>query len=147
MREYMITLGSVMMMISIAGILIPDGGIRKFASLAMGFMVITVAVFPLGKEGEIFSFTPESFGINEDSLKEAEALYEENVLIQHRTNLEEMIAAHIKHGSKVEVSVTETGELDSVKLILKGDESAAVNYIVNTLNLPRERITVAYENN
>lgn len=146
MREYMITLGSVMMMVSISGILMPEGGIKKFASLAMGFMVITVAVYPLGR-GENFKFTPESFGIQEEKIKDAEALYEKNVLSEHRKNLEEMIKAHIKHGSAVEVSVNENGETESVTLHLKGDESSAVNYIVNTLNLPRERIKLIYENN
>lgn len=147
MREYMITLGSVMMMVSISGILMPEGGIKKFASLAMGFMVITVAVFPLGGDGEFFKFTPENFGVDEKVLIEAESLYEQKVLAQHRENLEKMIAAHMKHGSRAEVSVREDGKIDSVTLYLKGDESAGVNYIVNTLNLPRERIKLVYENN
>ncbi len=147
MREYIITLGSVMMMVSVSGILIPDGGIKKIASLAMGFMIITVAVFPLGKDGEIFKFTPDDFGIREENLKEAESLYEKNVLAEHEKNLEEMIKVHIKHNSGVEVSVMSNGDVEGIKLYLKGDESIAVNYIVNTLNIPRERIKLAYENN
>lgn len=147
MREYMIALGSVMMMVSISGILIPEGGIKKFASLAMGFMIITVAVFPLGKGEEIFKFTPESFGVQEEKIKEAQSLYKKNVLEKHKQNLEEMIKVHIKHGSGVEVNVTSEGEVESVTLHLKGDESRGVNYIVNTLNIPRERIKTVYENN
>ncbi len=147
MREYMIALGSVMMMVSISGILIPEGGIKKFASLAMGFMIITVAVFPLGKGEEIFKFSPESFGVHEKKIKEAQSLYEKNVLEKHKQNLEEMIKVHIKHGSGVEVSVTSEGEVENITLTLKGDESRGVNYIVNTLNIPRERIKTVYENN
>ena len=147
MREYMITLGSVMMMVSISGILMPKGGIKKFASLAMGFMVITVAIFPLGGDGEFFKFTPESFGVDEKLLSEAESLYENNVLEKHRENLEKMIKVHIKHGSGVKVSVNSDGEIEGITLHLKGDESIAVNYIVNTLNFSRERIKLIYENN
>ena len=147
MREYVTTLGSVMMMVSIAGILIPGGGIKKFASLAMGFMVITVAVHPLEKGRKIFEFDTNNFEILDTSLTDAETLYEENVLSQHEKNLEDMIAAHLKYKSTVDVTVNETGEIDSVTLNLKGDESRAVSYIVETLRFPRERIKLVYENN
>ena len=147
MREYMITLGSVMMMVSISGILMPEGGIKKFASLAMGFMVITVAAFPLGGNGKFFNFTPESFGVDEKVMSEAESLYEEEVLSKHEINLEEMIRKQVKHGSDISVNVNSKGEIECITLYLKGDESVAVNYIVNTLNFPRERIKLIYENN
>lgn len=147
MREYVTTLGSVMMMVSIAGILIPGGGIKKIASLAMGFMVITVAVHPLEKGRKIFEFDTDNFEILDTSLTDAETLYEENVLSQHEKNLEDMIAAHLKYKSTVDVTVNETGEIDSVTLNLKGDESRAVSYIVETLRFPRERIKLVYENN
>ena len=147
MREYVTTLGSVMMMVSIAGILIPGGGIKKFASLAMGFMVITVAVHPLEKGRKIFEFDTNNFEILDTSLTDAETLYEENVLSQHEKNLEDMITAHLKYKSTVDVTVNETGEIDSVTLNLKGDESRAVSYIVETLRFPRERIKFVYENN
>ena len=145
MREYMITLGSVLMMVSISGILMPEGGIKKFASLAMGFMVITVAVAPIG--GRLFEFETESFGINEENMKEAEKQYEQRVLTEHRKNLAGKIQEHIKHGSEVSVEVTSDGQLQSVTITLQGDESAAVAYIVETLKLPRERIKLNYENN
>ena len=147
MREYVTTLGSVMMMVSIAGILIPGGGIKKFASLAMGFMVITVAVHPLEKGRKIFEFDTNNFEILDTSLTDAETLYEGNVLSQHEKNLEDMITAHLKYKSTVDVTVNETGEIDSVTLNLKGDESRAVSYIVETLRFPRERIKLVYENN
>ena len=145
MREYMITLGSMLMMVSIAEILMPEGGIKKFASLAMGFMIITVAVAPIS--GDVFKFETETFGINEESMKEAQRQYEEKVLAEHRKNLTLRIQEHIKHGSEVSVEVTSEGILQQVTITLKGDESSAVAYIVETLKLPRERIKLIYENN
>lgn len=140
------TIGSVMMMISFSGILIPEGSIRKFASLAMGFMLITAIMSPFGRDGKFFEFKPDSFGVSEESIKEAESLYEKNVLDRHRQNLEGMIKEKIKHGSDVKAEVNEKGELCKVTLFLKGDESTAVLYIVDTLKLPRERIKLVYEN-
>ena len=88
-----------------------------------------------------------SFGVQEEKIKEAQSLYKKNVLEKHKQNLEEMIKVHIKHGSGVEVSVNSEGEVENITLTLKGDESRGVNYIVNTLNIPRERIKTVYENN
>lgn len=147
MKEYVISLGTVMMMIAFADILIPDGGIKKFASLAMGFMIITAVAAPFGEQNELFKFDTSSFMIDEAELEKAEAEYRAAVLLEHRKNLTEKIETKIRHGSKVFVEVTQEGNLSKVKIILKGDESAAVRYIVETLGLPRERIELSYENN
>ena len=147
MRDYMITLGSVLMMIAVSDILMPEGDIKKFASLAMGFMVITAAVMPLGNMAEKFKFDASSFEIDEEKLRESEAEYRAEVIKKHRENLALKIQEKIKHGSKVTVEVYENGEISSVTIVLKGDESAAVAYITDTLKLPRERIKLIYENN
>lgn len=147
MKEYVIGLGTVLMMIAFADILIPDGGIKKFASLAMGFMIITAVTAPLGEKNEFFTFDSASFMIDETELEKAEAEYRAAVLLEHKKNLTEKIKAKIKHGSEVFVEVTSEGDLSRVKILLKGDESAAVKYIVETLELPRERIELSYEDN
>lgn len=147
MKEYMIGLGSVIMMISFAEILMPEGSVRSFATLAMGFMVITAVVMPLGSMGESFVFSAESFSLDEASLEKAEAEYRAGVLKEHRENITEKINEKIKHGSKVAVEVSPDGEITRVTIVLKGDESAAVEYIINTLGVPRERIKTEYENN
>ena len=45
------------------------------------------------------------------------------------------------------MEVSPDGEITRVTITLRGDESAAVEYIVNTLGVPRERIKTVYENN
>ena len=147
MKEYMIGLGSVIMMISFAEILMPEGSVRSFASLAMGFMVITAVVMPLGNIGENFSFSAESFSLDEESLENAQAEYRAEVLKEHRESITRKITEKIKYGSAVFVEVSPDGEITRVTITLRGDESAAVEYIVNTLGVPRERIKTVYENN
>lgn len=147
MKEYVISLGAVMMMIAFADILIPEGGIKKFASLAMGFMIITAVTAPFGEKNEFFNLDASTFTVDETEIEKAEAQYRAAVLIEHRKNLTKNIESKIKHGSKVFVEVTPEGNLSRVKILLKGDESAAVMYIVENLGLPRERIELSYEDN
>lgn len=147
MKEYMLNLGSVMMLMALSRLILPEGGIKKFATLAMGFMLITAALAPLPSSFDEISFDSESFEINEADIEKSEAQYRAQVLKTHRENLERMIEENIVHGSKVSVEVTQNGEIISVTLVLKGDESRAVNYIVNTLGVPRERIKISYDKN
>lgn len=147
MREYMMNLGVVMMLIALANILLPEGGLKKFASLAMGFMLITAALSFLPRDlGEI-SFSAESFEIDEEEIETARAQYRAEVLKEHRKNLEKKIEENMRHGSKAFVELREDGEILSVTLRLRGDESGAVLYIINTLNVPRERIKLSYDEN
>lgn len=147
MKEYMLNLGSVMMLMALSKLILPEGGIKKFATLAMGFMLITAALAPLPSSFDEISFDSESFEINDADIEKSEAQYRAQVLKTHRENLERMIEENIVHGSKVSVEVTQNGEIISVTLVLKGDESRAVNYIVNTLGVPRERIKISYDKN
>ena len=147
MREYMISLGSVIMMISVANILIPGGSIKKFTSLAMGFMVISAVVTPIGTSLTKFEFSKEAFMLDTQAIEEAEKKYREDVLERHSENLANKIKEHIRHGSEVCASVDNEGNLAEVTIEAKGDESLAVAYIVETLKLPRERIKLKYENN
>lgn len=147
MKEYMLNLGSVMMLMALSKLILPEGGIKKFATLAMGFMLITAALAPLPSSFDEISFDSESFEINDADIEKSEAQYRAQVLKTHRENLERMIEENIIHGSKVSVEVTQNGEIISVTLVLKGDESRAVNYIVNTLGVPRERIKISYDKN
>ncbi len=147
MKEYMISLGTVMMMIAIAEILIPEGSIKKFASLAMGFMIITAITSPLDKLTTGFEFDTSSLKIDEKSMEKAETEYKEKVLERHKETLTEKIKTKIKHGSEVSVEVSPDGNLSKVTIKLKGDESTAVRYIVEELGLQRERIKLRYENN
>lgn len=147
MKEYMLNLGSIMMMMALSKLILPEGGIKKFASLAMGFMLITAALAPLPSNFEEISFDSESFEINDTDIEKSEAQYRAQVIKAHRENLERMITENIVHDSRVSVEVTQNGEIIGVTLVLKGDESKAVNYIVNTLGVPRERIKISYDEN
>lgn len=147
MKEYMLNLGSIMMMMALSKLILPEGGIKKFASLAMGFMLITAALAPLPSNFEEISFDSESFEINDTDIEKSEAQYRAQVIKAHRENLERMITENIVHDSRVSVEVTQNGEIIGVTLVIKGDESKAVNYIVNTLGVPRERIKISYDEN
>ena len=146
MRDYMVTLGTIMMMIAFSNILLPDGSIKKFASLATGFMLICAVVSPLPSLVKEMSL-PESFEIKEEDIEKTQAQYRARVLKEHKENLENKISEKLKHGSRVSVEVSSQGEILSVSIILKGDESSAVAYIVQELNVERERIKLKYENN
>lgn len=147
MKEYMLNLGSVMMLMALSRLILPEGGIRKFATLAMGFMLITAALSPLPSDFDDISFTPESFEISESELEKSEAQYRAQVIKTHRENLKKLIEENMSHGGSASVEVTEDGEIISVTLRVKGDESSTVNYIVNTLAVPRERIKLIYDKN
>ncbi len=147
MREYIISLGSVMMLIAFSNILLPEGSIKKFASLAMGFMLISTAIAPLPSRLEDIKIDAQSFVLDEGDIAAAQAQYKAQILKRQREILADKISEYIKHGSKVYVQTSPDGEIISVTLSLKGDESSAIAYITDTLKVPRERIKLFYENN
>lgn len=143
----MISLGTVLMLIAFANMIIPPGSIKKYVSLAMGFMIITAALSVLPSKWEDVSFSPESFELDADDVAASQAQYRAQVLRLHRENLEKKIKEQMHHGSKAHVEVSAEGEVISVTLILRGDESKAVSYIVEKLGVPRERIKLKYDKN
>ena len=147
MKEYMTSLGVILMLISFSNMLIPEGSIKKYASLAMGFMLITsaLAFIPIG--GELPIFTENSFSISEEDVSKSEAQYRAEVLKRHRETLQKTIAEKLKYGGRAYVEVSPEGEVISVTLTIFGDESAAVAYIVENLGVERERIKLKYDKN
>ncbi len=145
MREYMTALGSVLIITAFAKMLVPEGSIKKYVSLATGFMIISTALSILpGKLGDI-SFSEDSFSFNDEEITKIEAQYKAEVIKEHRKNLSEKIEAQMKHGSKAFAEVSPDGQIISVTLVLKGDESKALQYIVEELGVERERIKIKYD--
>ena len=60
----MVSLGVVLMLISFSNMIIPDGGIKKYSSLAMGFMLICSALSFLPTSADEVVFAP-IFGARE----------------------------------------------------------------------------------
>ena len=145
MREYMKNLGTIMMMIALSNMLIPEGGIKKFASLATGFMLITAAVAVVPKDVSEFSFSLPAYTFDEKRMEEAEERYREQVMENHRENIRGLIEEKFVHQSRAEVETDREGNIEKITLYLCGDESRAISYIVNELRFPRERIV--YEKN
>lgn len=147
MKEYMTSLGTVLMLIAFSNMIVPKGSIKKYVSLAMGFILITVALSIVPSVKGDISFSADSFEFNSDDIAAAQAQHRAQVIKTHRENLEKKIAAQMKHGSRAYVEVSSDGEIISVTLHLKGDESSAVLYIVESLGVPRERIKLKYDKN
>ena len=147
MREYMKNLGTIMMMIALSNMLIPEGGIKKFASLATGFMLITAAVAFVPKDVSEFSFSSPAYTFDEKRMEEAEERYREQVIENHRQNLRGLIEEKFVHQSRADVETDREGNIKKITLYLCGDESQAISYIVNELRFPRERISIVYEKN
>lgn len=142
MRDYIISVGSVMTLISFALMLIPEGGIKKFASMAAGFMIIsTILQFP----NEKIDFTGLNMEKIEADYSEAEAIYEAEVIKRHKENLKAAIEKEMKSG-KCFVETDNNGNITRVTLRTTEDESEALRYVVETLGVPRERVKVIYEN-
>ena len=142
MRDYIISVGSVMTLISFALMLIPEGGIKKFASMAAGFMIIsTILQFP----NEKIDFTGLNMEKIEADYSEAEAIYEAEVIKRHKENLKAAIEKEMKSG-KCFVETDNNGNITRVTLRATEDESEALRYVVETLGVPRERVMVIYEN-
>jgi len=142
MREYMLSLGTVLMLVAFANMIVPEGTIKKYVSLATGFMIITTAISIIpGKIGEI-SFPSESFQMSEEKIAGIEAEYYAEVMKEHKKNLETKIGEHMTKGGKVFVEVTEKGEIISITLISEKDESKAILYITENLGVERERIRI-----
>lgn len=147
MRDYMIALGTVMLLTALSKMLLPEGDIKKFATFAMGFMLICAVVEPVPNLMKEIKLDTESFSYDEEDINKAEATFRAQVIKKHRENLNSLIEEKMVHGSKAYVETSENGEIISVTLWLRGDESAAVNYIASELLVPRERIKLIYENN
>lgn len=147
MKEYMTSLGVVLMLIALSSMLIPEGSIKKYASLAMGFMLITSALSLIPSGSKIPIFTEDSFSISEEDIATAEAQYRAEVLRRHRENLEKTIEEKLKYGGRAYAEVSPEGDVISVTLEVFGDESGAVAYIVENLGVGRERIKLKYDKN
>ena len=145
MREYIISIGSVMTMAALAQMLLPEGNVKIFASLCVGFMIISVVLTPLqaGKAGALLGEAQNLFKGQE----EAEAIYRANVIDRHRENTKSLIEKKIKHGSGVFVELDNNANITQIIIRARGDESAAVFYITESLGVPRERIKIEYANN
>jgi len=142
MREYIISLGSVMLLTSFMQLLLPDGSIKRFASLAAGFMMISAVIMPFKPDFEI----PLSFDIENAYSSENEAIYRAEILKAHEKNIRELIKKKLKHGGEVYVETDNDANIVSVTLKCRGDESEAVMYITESLGVKRERIKV-YDDN
>lgn len=147
MKEYMTSLGVILMLISFANMLIPEGSIKKYTSLAMGFMLICTALSFFPSKEEVSFFSAEQFTIPEGEIENNEALYRAQVLKKHRENLEETIKGKLKNGGKAFVEVSPDGDVISVTLWVNGDESGAVRYIIENFGIGRERITLKNDKN
>lgn len=145
MKEYMTTLGVILMLISFSNMLIPEGSIKKYTSLAMGFILICSALsfIPADKNDAFFDIEPFTF--SEEEIEENEALYRAEVIKKHRENLENAVKAKLKNGGRVYVEVNPQGEVSSVTLWIRGDESSAVSYIIENFGVTREEIKLKYD--
>ena len=144
MRDYIISLGVVMTLSALAQILMPEGSIKKFASLAIGFMIVATVLSPIPFNIKDLNFKSENTKLDFSS---AEATYRAEVIMRHKENLNEKINAQMVHGSKAFVETDNDGNITSVTIRLRGDESKAVLYITNELKVSRERIKIINENN
>lgn len=147
MKDYMTSLGVVLMLSALSNMLIPEGSIKKYASLAMGFMLITAALSFIPTGSQMPVFTEDTFAISEEEIAASEAQYRAEVLKRHRENLEKTIEEKLKYGGRANVEVSPEGEVISVALTVFGDESGAVAYIVENLGISRERISLKYDKN
>ena len=131
-----------MLLTSFMQLLLPEGNIKKFASLAAGFMIISTMISPIKFDFDISSVLNTDISYEEKE----EAIYRAEVLKKHKENLRNIIQSKLRYGGKVFVETDNDGNITSVTLRCKGDESAAVMYITETLGVKRERIKV-YDDN
>ncbi len=145
MREYMLSLGSVLMLIAFSNMIVPEGNIKKYVALATGFMIISTALTILpGSMGEI-SFSADTFSISDEEVSKIQAEYSAEVIKKHKENLESKIEEHMTQGAKAYVEVTEEGEVIGVTILSSQDESKAIMYIIENLGVKRERIKIKYD--
>lgn len=143
MKDYIISVGTVMMLIAFSHMILPEGGLKRFATLATGFMIICAVLSPL-KGGEAFDFSGITVENAAPFSAADDAQYRAEVLRRHRENLEKQIENHMQSG-KAYVEVDNDGNLTQVTLRSDCDESKAVLYITLQLGLSRERIVVTDE--
>ena len=143
MKEYIISVGTVMMLIAFSRMILPEGGLKRFATMATGFMIICAVLLPL-KGGKPFDFSGITIENAAPFNASDDALYRAEVLRRHRENLQKNIESRMKGGTAY-VEVDNDGNLTQVTLRSKKDESEAVFYITSQLGLTRERIVVTDE--
>ena len=131
-----------MMMVAFANMLISSESIKKFMSLATGFILIATAISIIPGKVEDFGFSLPEYSLGEKEIKEAEDSYRKSVMEAHSKNLENAINEKFSHGSSARVSVDTNGNITGITLRIKGDESRAISFIVNELKFPRERIKI-----
>ena len=144
MRDYIISLGVVMTLGSLMQLLMPEGSVKRFASLSIGFMIMSAVFSPIPFNVENLNFKTDGTELDFSS---AEATYRAEVIVRHKENLNEKINAQMIHNSKAFVQTDNDGNITSVTIHVRGDESKAVLYIINELKVPRERIKIINEDN
>lgn len=145
MGDYIIYAGTVMTAASLLHILLPQGTVKNTAATAIGFVVISALLAPLGKGVPHLDIKLPTEGVA--TVRSAEKAYRAQVIEEHKKNLAEMIEKKLKHGGRAFVETDGDGAVTAVTLYIRGDESGAAAYIVTQMGVPRERIEIIYENN
>ena len=130
------------MITAFAKIIVPEGDIKKYMTLALGFILISTALTIMPGQMREISFQTDSFRLDEKEVARMEADYRAKVIKEHKKILQQKIEEQMKYGSRAFVEVSPEGEVLSVTLRIKGDESKAILYIVEELGVTRERIKI-----
>ena len=73
MKEYMTNLGSVLMLTALSDMLVPEGGLKKYVSIAMGFILITAALSVIPGDFDGLFFNDASFKLSDGEIARAES--------------------------------------------------------------------------
>jgi hypothetical protein len=97
----------------------PEGGMKKYVNLAMGFIMISVLMNPVLKHIEPMSF---EFSFDDEYTKEAlEAKSDAYILSFHKKNIEKRAEEILGEGFKAYAEVYSDGQLKSLTVEGVGD--------------------------
>ncbi len=118
MKNMILLLIGTVFVCTLCEMIIPEGNMKKYFRLVLGFVVLCVVLKPVGefKGEEIFSFEFEDSLTEEEMRAESEAY----ILQLHKENIAKRVREIIGVECKVFVNVSSAGEVVSINIVSGG---------------------------
>ncbi len=136
MAEYIRALGAAVILAALTDMLVPEGSFRGYCRLACGFVVLSAALSPILGGADL---TLPSYTAADTEAAEAEA--RARVLLQHKSNLEDIIEAAFPD-CEAHVEVDSEGGVKSVTVENASDPDAVRAYAERELGAERSNIEI-----
>lgn len=111
-KEFVISIISLAFLCTVSDMIMPEGSMKKYFKLAMGFMMMCVLISPVTK---IIDIAPFEFSFKQDmSNEEISAKSDAYILKMHEENIREHILNIIGNNAEAFVEINSDGTVKNV---------------------------------